>query len=131
MSEAGKIHLLRSPHDARACSTKPAVVEVYSHAPIGYVKSPNGELALDADEQVKGVVRLIFEQFERQGTVCAVLRCLVRHQIFPIPVRPIQKQFRGQLQWHRPEVGLPCRTCCIIPSMPELLSLRAPLSGPT
>ncbi len=75
--------------------------EVYSHAPIGYVKSPNGELALDADEQVQGVVRLIFEQFERQGTVCAVLRCLVRHRIF-IPVRRFQKQFRGQLQWHRP-----------------------------
>ena len=47
------------------------------------------------------MVRLIFEQFERQSTVCAVLRYLVRHQIL-MPVRPIQKQFRGQLQWHRP-----------------------------
>jgi DNA invertase Pin-like site-specific DNA recombinase len=103
MSEA-EIHLLRS-RMYEGLLNKARRGEVYSHAPIGYVKSPQGGgLALDPDEQVQSVVRLIFEQFERQGTVCALLRYLVRSEIL-IPVRPHQKQYRGQLQWHRP-----CRT---------------------
>jgi len=98
MSEA-EIHLLRSRmyegllHKARRG-------EVYNHPPIGYVKDTNGRFALDPDEQVQGVVRLIFEQFERQGTVCGLLRWLVRHDI-RIPVRPHQREQRGQLQWRR------------------------------
>src|SRR5580698_3978110 len=96
MSEA-EIHLLRSRmyegllHKARRG-------EVYSHAPIGYVKSPDRRLALDPDEQVQSVIRLIFEQFERQGTVCGLLRFLAQNQI-QMPVRPHQKAHRGQLQW--------------------------------
>jgi DNA invertase Pin-like site-specific DNA recombinase len=99
MSEA-EIHLLRS-RMYEGLLNKARRGEVYNHAPIGYVKSPNGGLALDPDEQVQSVVRLIFEQFERQGTVCALLRYLVQHQIL-MPVRPHHRQFRGQLQWHRP-----------------------------
>ncbi len=99
MSEA-EIHLLRS-RMYEGLLNKARRGEVYSHAPIGYVKLPNGGLALDPDEQVQSVVRLIFEQFERQGTVCALLRYLVRSEIL-IPVRPHQRKFRGQLQWHRP-----------------------------
>jgi DNA invertase Pin-like site-specific DNA recombinase len=72
MSEA-ELHLLRSRmyegllHKARRG-------EVYNHPPIGYVRAPQGGFALDPDEQVQSVVRLIFEQFERQGTVCGLLR---------------------------------------------------------
>jgi DNA invertase Pin-like site-specific DNA recombinase len=106
MSEA-EIHLLRSRmyegllHKARRG-------EVYSHAPMGYVKSPDGGLVLDPDEQVQGVIRLIFEQFERQGTVCGLLRYLVQNQI-QMPVRPHQKAHRGALQWRRPNrVTLQC-----------------------
>jgi DNA invertase Pin-like site-specific DNA recombinase len=99
MSEA-ELHLLRSRmyegllHKARRG-------EVYNHPPIGYVKAPQGGFALDPDEQVQGVVRLIFEQFQRQGTVCGLLRYLVKNQI-QVPVRPIRRDQRGQLQWHRP-----------------------------
>jgi DNA invertase Pin-like site-specific DNA recombinase len=99
MSEA-ELHLLRNRmyegllHKARRG-------EVYNHPPIGYVKVPTGGFALDPDEQVQSVVRLIFEQFERQGTVCALLRYLVREQIL-IPVRPHQRAQQGQLQWRRP-----------------------------
>jgi hypothetical protein len=35
---------------------------VYSHPPIGYVKGPTGGFALDPDEQVQSIVRLLFEQ---------------------------------------------------------------------
>jgi len=99
MSEA-EVHLLRNRlyegllHKARRG-------EVYNHPPIGYVRSPGGGLALDPDEQVQGVVRLIFEQFERQGTVCGLLRYLVRHQV-RVPVRPHRREQRGQLHWRRP-----------------------------
>jgi hypothetical protein len=69
--------------------------------PIGYVKLPNGAFALDPDEQVQAVVRLIFDQFDRQDTLHGLLRYLVHHQI-QIPVRPHRGPNRGQLEWHRP-----------------------------
>lgn len=99
MSEA-EIHLLRNRmyegllHKARRGA-------VYNHPPIGYVKAADGRFALDADEQVQSAVRLIFEQFERQQTVCGLLRWLVKQDI-RVPVRPHQRAERGQLQWRRP-----------------------------
>jgi hypothetical protein len=75
--------------------------ELFNHAPIGYVRVPGGGLALDSDEQVQGVVRLIFDQFDRQGSVHGVLRYLVHHGI-RLPVRPLSGPNRGQLEWHRP-----------------------------
>lgn len=75
--------------------------ERYNHPPIGYVKGPTGGFVLDPDEQAQSVVRLLFEQFVRQGTVCGLLRYLVEHGI-RIPVRPHSGPQRGQLQWHRP-----------------------------
>jgi len=99
MSEA-ELHLLRSRmyegllHKARRG-------EVYNHPPIGYVKGPTGVFILDPDEQAQSVVRLIFEQFPRQGTVCGLLRYLVQQGI-RLPVRPHAGLQRGQLQWHRP-----------------------------
>lgn len=106
MSEA-EIHLLRN-RMYEGLLNKARRGEVYSHAPIGYVKAPEGGLMLDPDEQVQGVVRLIFEQFERQGTVCGLLRYLVRNQVL-VPVRPHRRAQRGQLQWRRPNrVTLQC-----------------------
>ena len=99
MSEA-ELHLLRN-RMYEGLLHKAQRGEVYHHPPIGYVKLPEGGFALDPDEQVQSVVRLIFEQFERQGTVCGLLRWLVQHQI-RIPVRPHQRAARGQLQWRRP-----------------------------
>jgi DNA invertase Pin-like site-specific DNA recombinase len=75
--------------------------EAFGHPPIGYVKCPEGGFALEPDEQAQGVVRLLFEQFDRQGTASGLLRYLVQHNI-RIPVRPHAGAQRGQLQWHRP-----------------------------
>jgi DNA invertase Pin-like site-specific DNA recombinase len=98
MSEA-ELHLLHSRmHEGMLNKARKG--ELYNHPPIGYVKEPGG-FALDPDEQVRGVVRLLFEQFPRQGTVCGLLRHLVQHGI-RIPVRPHSGPQRGQLQWHRP-----------------------------
>jgi DNA invertase Pin-like site-specific DNA recombinase len=99
MSEA-EIHLLRN-RMYEGLLNKARRGAVYNHPPIGYVKASDGRFALDPDEQAQHVVRLIFEQFERQGTVCGLLRWLVRHQVL-VPVRPHQRAQRGQLQWRRP-----------------------------
>ena len=51
--------------------------ELVVAVPVGYVKSPAGEVTLDPDEQVQEIVRLVFDQFDRQGTVHGVLRHLI------------------------------------------------------
>src|SRR3954463_6483357 len=51
--------------------------ELVVAVPVGYVKSPAGEVILAPDEQVQEIVRLVFDQFDRQGTVHGVLRHLI------------------------------------------------------
>lgn len=69
--------------------------------PIGYYRRPSGEVVFDPDEQAQSVVRLIFEQFERLGTVDGLLRYLVAHSI-RLPVRSREGATKGELEWHRP-----------------------------
>jgi hypothetical protein len=75
--------------------------ELYQFPPIGYVKLPSGEFAIDPDEQVQAVVRLVFDEFDRQDTLHGLLRYLVHHKV-RIPVRAHTRANRGQLEWHRP-----------------------------
>jgi DNA invertase Pin-like site-specific DNA recombinase len=75
--------------------------ELFSHPPIGYVRLRSGELVFDPDEQAREVVRLVFDLFERWGTVNKVLQYLVRHQI-RLGIRPHSGPNRGQLEWRRP-----------------------------
>src|SRR5215831_8960261 len=75
--------------------------ELIGRTPIGYVRLPSGEWAIDPDEEVQAVVRLIFDPFDRQPSLHAVLRYLVRHGI-RVPVRPHYGPNRGQLEWRRP-----------------------------
>ena len=69
--------------------------------PTGYVRRASGEVAFDPDEQVQHVVRLIFRTFESLGTLNAVLRYLVQHQI-QLGIRLRTGPHRGELAWHRP-----------------------------
>src|SRR5439155_779194 len=55
----------------------------------------------DPAEQVQAVVRLIFDQFDREATLHGLLRYLVHHQI-RIPVRVAGGPSKGQLEWRRP-----------------------------
>jgi len=75
--------------------------ELFNHAPIGYVRLLTDELAMDPDEQVQAIVHLIFDRFEEFGSINAVLRYLVQHEI-KMPIRPHYGVHRGQLQWRRP-----------------------------
>src|SRR5689334_5317979 len=98
MSEA-ELHLLRGRMNEGRLN-KARRGELFDHAPVGYVRVPDG-LALDPDEQAQAVVRLLFDQFDRQGSLHGLLRYLVRHGI-RLPVRPHSGPNRGQLEWHRP-----------------------------
>jgi DNA invertase Pin-like site-specific DNA recombinase len=99
MSEA-ELHILRS-RMYQGLLNKAKRGEVFNHAPIGYIKLPNGEFALDPDEQVQSVVRLVFDEFDRQGTLHGLLRYLVQHGI-RLPIRPHFGPNRGGLEWRRP-----------------------------
>jgi DNA invertase Pin-like site-specific DNA recombinase len=69
--------------------------------PAGLVRRRSGEVVLDPDEQVRAVVRLVFELFERLGTVGAVLAFLADNHI-PLGVRLREGPERGELAWRRP-----------------------------
>jgi DNA invertase Pin-like site-specific DNA recombinase len=99
MSEA-EIFLIRQ----RMLSAKRAKAErgeLILQLPIGYVRRPSGEAAFDPDEQAQHVVRLIFDGFSRLGTLNAVLRYLVQHEI-QLPVRLRTGPAKGDLEWRRP-----------------------------
>jgi DNA invertase Pin-like site-specific DNA recombinase len=99
MSEA-ELHFLRGRMNEGRLN-KARRGELFNHASIGYVRVPGGGLALDPDEQVQAVVRLVFDQFDRQESLRGLLRYLVHHGI-RLPVRPHHGPNRGQLEWHRP-----------------------------
>src|SRR5512135_1531080 len=75
--------------------------ELVARVPAGYVKSPAGEVTLDPDEQAQGVIRLIFDEFDRLGTVHGVLRSLIAQGVRR-PVRAQGGLNRGQLEWRAP-----------------------------
>jgi DNA invertase Pin-like site-specific DNA recombinase len=80
---------------------KAARGELGMPVPMGYMRRPSGEVVKDPDEQAQAVIALIFEQFERLGTIHAVLRYLVQHQI-RMPQRVRWGPSKGELVWRRP-----------------------------
>ncbi|MFD7445717.1 recombinase family protein [Streptomyces sp. NPDC059909] len=69
--------------------------------PVGFVRRPSGEVVLDPDDQVQAVVHLVFDLFERFGTVNAVL-CFLADNHIQLGVRLREGPERGELQWRRP-----------------------------
>jgi DNA invertase Pin-like site-specific DNA recombinase len=69
--------------------------------PMGYVRGAAGALVLDPDEQVQQVIRLVFRKFAEVGTVHALLRYLVAHQI-SLGMREHSGPARGAVVWRRP-----------------------------
>jgi DNA invertase Pin-like site-specific DNA recombinase len=97
---AAELHVLRGRmHEGKRHKARRG--ELFMLPPVGYVKLPTGEFAIDPDEQVQGVVRLVFDQFDRLGTVRKVLRHF-RAQGIRIGVRPHAGPNRGQLEWRAP-----------------------------
>jgi recombinase/recombinase-like zinc beta ribbon protein len=99
MSEA-ELHVLKQ----RMMAGKRAKAErgaLGMPVPMGYVRRPSGEVVKDPDEQAQAVIELIFDQFARVGTIHAVLRSLVQHQI-RVPQRVRFGPSKGELVWRRP-----------------------------
>jgi DNA invertase Pin-like site-specific DNA recombinase len=104
MSEA-ELHILKSRMQ-QGMWNKAERGEAINHAPIGYVRSPSarngtGDFVMDPDEQVQSVVRLVFAQFAKRGSVNSLLRWLVSNDV-KMPVRPHFGGNRGELEWRRP-----------------------------
>jgi DNA invertase Pin-like site-specific DNA recombinase len=99
MSEA-ELHILKSRLQ-QGMWNKAERGEVINHPPVGYVRPPAGDFVMDPDEQVQSVVRLVFEQFPRRGSVNSLLRWLVQNDV-KLPVRPHFGANRGELEWRRP-----------------------------
>lgn len=99
MSEA-ELHVLKQ----RMVAGKRAKAqrgELGMPVPMGYLRRPSGEVLKDPDEQARGVIELIFEQFERVGTIHGVLRYLVQNRI-RVPQRVRFGPSKGDLVWRRP-----------------------------
>ena len=92
-----ELHTIRSRLD-RGKLNKARRGELIINAPIGYVKTPAGGLALDPDDQVRAVVRLIFDKFDELGTAHAVTRYLRQNHI-RLGIRPHDGPNRGNLEW--------------------------------
>ena len=102
MSEA-ELHFLKQ-RLSQARLNKARRGELFTKVPTGYVRLPADRIALDPDEQVQLVVRLIFDKFDELGSVYAVLRYLVRHEI-KLGMRVQSGPETGRLEWHRPVHG--------------------------
>src|SRR3954451_9374542 len=99
MNEA-ELHILRQRMNQGKLN-KARRGELIVRVPIGYVKSSAGEVTLDPDEQAQDVIRRIFDEFDRRGTVHGVLRALIADGI-RLPVRSQSRSVRDQLDWRAP-----------------------------
>jgi DNA invertase Pin-like site-specific DNA recombinase len=72
--------------------------ELFTCVPIGYIRSADGGIALDPDEQVRSVVQMVFDQFAELGSVTKVHARLVAQGV-RIGVRVHRGPERGQLVW--------------------------------
>jgi DNA invertase Pin-like site-specific DNA recombinase len=75
--------------------------ELFLAVPLGYLKTPAGEVIQEPDEQARGMIELVFDKFDELGSAYAVFRYLV--------VNGLRLGFRrqrggriGELEWRPP-----------------------------
>lgn len=75
--------------------------ELFLAVPLGYLKTPAGEVIQEPDEQARGMIELVFQKFDELGSAYAVFRYLV--------VNDLRLGFRrqrggriGELEWRPP-----------------------------
>ncbi|HMB06795.1 MAG TPA: recombinase family protein, partial [Isosphaeraceae bacterium] len=78
--------------------------ELFHNVPTGYVKISTEQVEMDPDEQVRDVIRLIFDKYDELGTVWGVFGYLVRNKI-RLGIRPYHGPNRGNLEWRRPNLA--------------------------
>lgn len=75
--------------------------ELFHRVPTGYVKLSTERVEMDPDEQVREVIRLIFDKSDEIGTAWGVFHYLIRNNI-RLGFRPFHGPNRGNLEWRRP-----------------------------
>src|ERR1700712_1947878 len=99
MSEA-ELHILKARmHEGRKAKARRG--ELILGLPRGYVLKPSGEVALDPDEGVQRVIRLVFALFDKRRSISGVLRYLVDHDI-ALPDRVRSGPEKGDVCWNGP-----------------------------
>jgi DNA invertase Pin-like site-specific DNA recombinase len=102
MSEA-ELHVLRSRlHQGKLNKARRG--ELFTCVPIGYVRTPDGGIALDPDEQVRSVVALVFQKYAELGSLTKVHAFFVANGL-QLGMRVYKGPGKGQLAWQRPRRG--------------------------
>ena len=70
--------------------------------PVGLVYLPDGNMALDPDQEVQAAIRLVFDTFERTGSAMQTVR-FFRDQRLRFPRRVRAGIHKGELLWGEPE----------------------------
>ena len=99
MSEA-ELHILRARlHQGKLNKARRG--ELFTCVPAGYVRVPDGGIALDPDEQVRAVVSLVFAKFTALGSLTKTHSYLVANNI-QFGLRVYKGPGKGRLVWQRP-----------------------------
>jgi hypothetical protein len=99
MSEA-ELHMMRQRLDAGRLS-KVERGDYVQHLPTGLVRTADGRVALDPDEQVRRCIALVFSTFAELGSGMKTLRYLKEHQIL-LPRHQTSGLRKGELLWKKP-----------------------------
>ncbi len=78
--------------------------ELAIRLPIGYDRLANG-VVYTPNQEVQGVIRLVFEQFERLGNGRAVMLYFRNHEL-ELPRRVQSGPAKGEIEWVRPRYGI-------------------------
>ena len=99
MSEA-ELHILRARlHQGKLNKARRG--ELFTCVPVGYVRSSEGGIALDPDEQVRSVVSLVFAKFVELGSLTKAHAYFVANGI-QFGQRVYKGPGKGRLIWQRP-----------------------------
>jgi hypothetical protein len=82
--------------------------ELFTCVPVGYVRSADGGIALDPDEQARSVVALVFAKFAELGSVTKLLDYFATRGI-RLGTREHRGPCRGQLVWRPAPAVCPVR----------------------
>lgn len=88
--------------DGRLIKAKKA--ELVTLLPIGYVTERSGPIVKDRDAEVQAIVALLFEKFERVGSIRKVVQFFAAHEI-KVPARIRSGEQKSELYWKPLDAG--------------------------
>jgi DNA invertase Pin-like site-specific DNA recombinase len=99
MSEA-EVHVLKARmHQGKLNKARRG--ELFTCVPVGYVRPPEGGIAMDPDEQVRSVVSLVFAKFAELGSLTKTHAYFAANDI-RLGFRVYKGPGKGRLEWRRP-----------------------------